>query len=163
MPLSDPLLAALLAAVISLLGLVISKESKVSDFRQKWIDDLRQDVSSLIANALHVSRRITVEDVAEEVSKCNEATACIRLRLNSSKAQHVNVRESMLRLANAVHEKARQDKITSLATDLSDTTQILLKSEWERVKAGERVYRYTLRSLFLLFTLVVLKYLRTRF
>ena len=32
--------AALIAGLISLLGLIISKEQKVSDFRQAWIDAL---------------------------------------------------------------------------------------------------------------------------
>ena len=47
--------AALIAGVVSLLGLVISKEQKVSEFRQAWIDALRSDVASLIShvNAIH--------------------------------------------------------------------------------------------------------------
>ena len=34
-------IAGLVAALASLLGLVISKETKVSEFRQKWLDSKR--------------------------------------------------------------------------------------------------------------------------
>lgn len=39
--------AALIAATVSLLGLIISKEQKTSEFRQAWIDALRSDLGSL--------------------------------------------------------------------------------------------------------------------
>jgi hypothetical protein len=45
------LLVAMIAGAFSLLGLVISKEQKVSEFRQTWIDALREDISELIAHA----------------------------------------------------------------------------------------------------------------
>ena len=47
--------AALIAGLISLLGLIISKEQKTSEFRQAWIDGLRSELSLVIAhaNALH--------------------------------------------------------------------------------------------------------------
>ena len=40
--------AALIAAIVSLLGLIISKEQKTSEFRQAWIDALRSDLTHLI-------------------------------------------------------------------------------------------------------------------
>jgi hypothetical protein len=43
--------AALIAGLISLLGLIISKEQKVSDFRQAWIDALRSDIAAVITHA----------------------------------------------------------------------------------------------------------------
>jgi hypothetical protein len=40
-------IAAIIAGSIALLGLIISKEQKVSEFRQQWIDALRQDIAPL--------------------------------------------------------------------------------------------------------------------
>ena len=48
---TDTITAAILAAIASLLGLIISKESKVSEFRQKWIDELRKDVAWVLGEA----------------------------------------------------------------------------------------------------------------
>jgi hypothetical protein len=40
---------AWVAGAFSLLGLLISKEQKVSEFRQAWIDALRADIAALVA------------------------------------------------------------------------------------------------------------------
>jgi hypothetical protein len=44
-----PILVAFIAGVVSLIGLVISKENKISEFRQAWIDELRKDISDYIS------------------------------------------------------------------------------------------------------------------
>ena len=51
-----PLWAAYFAGLISLLGLIISKENRVSDFRQAWIDALRAEIVSLIGRAYDLNR-----------------------------------------------------------------------------------------------------------
>ena len=44
-----PILIALFTTFVSLVGLLISKESKTSEFRQNWIDELRKDIAEYIA------------------------------------------------------------------------------------------------------------------
>jgi hypothetical protein len=44
-----PIFAATITGLVAFLGLVISKESKISEFRQAWLDALREDISGLIA------------------------------------------------------------------------------------------------------------------
>ena len=47
--------AALIAGTVSLLGLIISKEQKTSEFRQAWIDALRNDlITARIAGVVSV-------------------------------------------------------------------------------------------------------------
>ena len=50
----DATTAAILAAIASFLGLMISKESKISEFRQKWIDELRKDISWVLGEATRI-------------------------------------------------------------------------------------------------------------
>jgi hypothetical protein len=47
--------AALIAGTVSLLGLIISKEQKTSEFRHAWIDALRSDLTAFLTqiNAIH--------------------------------------------------------------------------------------------------------------
>ena len=47
-PRSVPLWAAFFAGVVSMVGLIIAKEQRVSDFRQAWIDALRGEIALLI-------------------------------------------------------------------------------------------------------------------
>jgi len=49
--LAGTIVAAVIAAIISLLGLIISKENKVSEFRQAWIDSLREEIAAVITHA----------------------------------------------------------------------------------------------------------------
>jgi len=46
---------ATISGLISITGLVISKEQKLSDFRQAWIDALRDDISHFISHPLMIS------------------------------------------------------------------------------------------------------------
>ena len=55
-PIFIPLLVAVIAALVSLLGLIISKENRISDFRQAWIDALRAEIVGLIARAYDLNR-----------------------------------------------------------------------------------------------------------
>ena len=50
-----PLVAALLAGAIAALTLIVNKENKISEFRQAWIDGLREDLT----NFLSASRTFT--------------------------------------------------------------------------------------------------------
>ena len=50
-PRSVPLWTAFFAGVVSVVGLVIAKEHRVSDFRQAWTDALRGEIAALIGRA----------------------------------------------------------------------------------------------------------------
>ena len=43
------LLAALLGAAVASIGVTLAKDTKVSEFRQAWIDKLREDVAEFIS------------------------------------------------------------------------------------------------------------------
>ena len=144
--------AALIAGVVSLLGLVISKEQKVSEFRQAWIDALRSEVASLIShvNAIHGAtqpgfggREQKWTHVREDFIGANTATANIRLRLNPSEERCKEVLRLVSELEREmapgrIPEHARLD---SIEHELVASAQILLKAEWMRVRNGEHVYR----------------------
>lgn len=43
-----PIIAAMIAGFIAFIGMIITKENKVSEFRQAWINDFREEISYLI-------------------------------------------------------------------------------------------------------------------
>ncbi|RRF16208.1 hypothetical protein [Klebsiella pneumoniae] len=43
-----PIIAAMIAGFIAFIGMIITKENKVSEFRQAWINEFREEVSYLI-------------------------------------------------------------------------------------------------------------------
>ena len=144
--------AALIAGVVSLLGLVISKEQKVSEFRQAWIDALRSDVASLIShvNAIHGAIQAGFGDPRQmwqharhDFIGANSATANIRLRLNPSEEQCKEVLRlvSELEREMAVGRMPDHARLDAMEHEFVASAQVLLKAEWMRVRKGELVYR----------------------
>ncbi len=153
------IVAALIAGLISLLGLVISKEQKTSEFRQAWIDALRTELSLVIAhaNGIHGAILANKSDsantprnatdlwkiVREDFIRINEATAKIRLRLNPMETQAKAVLDTIEGLERllAPEHLAGHSTINDLEKRLVSEAQVLLKSEWVRVQKGEATYR----------------------
>lgn len=145
-------LAATIAGIISLLGLIISKENKTSEFRQAWIDSLREEISLFIAhiNAMHAAGTLDSNDAKDiwEIARddyvaANTAAARIRLRLNPEEKEA----KAILKKITEIEEEftppntPSAGQINSLEKELVNEAKILLKTEWLRVRDGERVYR----------------------
>lgn len=144
--------AAVIAGLVSLLGLIVSKEQKTSEFRQAWIDALRNELSMLIthANAIHgasiaqsASLRDAWNDVREDFVGINMAAAKIRLRLNPAEdrsravLQTIEEIEKILTPGNKIDHKP----LNKIEKRLVDEANLVLKDEWKRVKGGEISYR----------------------
>lgn len=155
--------AAFIAASISFVNLTLNKEQKTSEFRQNWIDGLREDLSSFFACARAFARAseehmtlgsakdnagylaITPEKVSEIRYQVAETRYRIQLRLNLDESEH----KELLRLMHAATEaqqKVLQGQGSTAGTlkaieAAADYAPQVLKSEWERVKRGEFAFR----------------------
>lgn len=135
------IVAAIIAGIIALLGLIISKEQKVSEFRQQWIDALRQDIAAVIRYGHCMSVFQVKKD--EDFACLTEAAARIRLRLNRKEPESAALLAALDKHFVAVKTAPTVESL-SLATDeLVVKAQVVLKQEWRRVRSGERVYRIT--------------------
>ena len=148
--------AALITGAISFVNLTLTKEQKTSEFRQAWIDGLRDDLASFFAAARVFARAfekaiqdkdMTAFDLKESGLRYDaaEKLSKIKLRLNANEQEH----QELLRLINrAITE---QDEMIAENTDSSLTMKAIdiateyarpvLKTEWERVKKGELAFR----------------------
>jgi len=158
-------IAALIAGLVALLGLIISKESKVSEFRQQWIDSLREDVSAVIAHVESIRgssisvligpptgslRQSLWDTVGDDMAGLKKKSATIRLRLNPNEKRK-NEREANNQILDALRgfrEVFDKPELNLLGLDgineqLITATQTVLKENWNRVRRGERVYRIT--------------------
>jgi len=161
-PALGPIVGALVAGLFGLLGLVISKENKTSEFRQAWIDSLRADIADFTSAARSFvyfdrARRLAVKDENEEQEleyekiladvhqKLVQAQMSIRLRVNP------NEPHSAMKLLNdkllADIESIRRsldtpdfDAAKPVLNALHEAAAPILKAEWDRVKRGERPY-----------------------
>jgi hypothetical protein len=149
LPFLGPIVAAIIAGAVAFLASVLSKEQKTSEFRQAWIDSLRDDLSELISIALQIGDELQVrhkrgEDIQAlrghlrsrepEFLRLQACKARIQLRLNPK--EHV----VLLNAVNAMSEPSEHDVKGEV---LIAEGQKVLKSEWKRVKRGERVFFVT--------------------
>lgn len=153
--------AALIAGFFSFLNLVISKEQKVSEFRQAWIDKLRDDLCKYVAAIRYLSSANKVwegaghpdqlrhfETMRPTVDSASQAYNSIVLRINpedkNKKMKELNT--NFLATLNKVRihvDQNKYDDARNVAATLADKLQPILKYEWERVKKGEPIYRIT--------------------
>jgi hypothetical protein len=167
------LLVALVAGAFSLLGLTISKENKISEFRQEWIDGLREDVSVLIAQAQLIHSELAryldrLCSYGEYIEKCrtpyvdlNSAGSRIKLRLNLTEPDSRSLMKSLRELHDLLEPNASDGENyrarfgpASKAVEMN--AAVVLSNEWRRVKAGEGAFRWGRRIAIGIIALAVL-------
>lgn len=157
------LTASLIAAVISFVNLTLTKELKISEFRQKWIDSLREDLSIFFGCARTFARateekhvfgsdyaekslfKINEEKISETRYQVSEAYSRIRLRLNLNEEEHKELLR-LLKLAIEKQNDALKNSSTAEQTikaieTANEFAAYVLKNEWNVVKQGELPFR----------------------
>ena len=156
--------AAIVGGFFSFVSLVSSKEQKVSEFRQEWIDGLRGDLSVFFSSARALCRTMqetrspnTTDDDIQDFKFGKEkighmrlagadALYRVKLRLNKNEPEHKELQrllETAIKIQNRINIDKGLDYTEALDAieRASNYSQDILKSEWERVKNGEPSYR----------------------
>lgn len=164
-------LAACITGAISFVSLITSKEQKISEFRQAWIDAFRSELADFSSQARRVSlehiplniKAITgplleqLEIADREAEKPDpfhdnrqrmaQAYYALKLRLNPDEVDH---KQLLMHLDNVYEilnsHSERYGRCVVELDNLSKVAQVVLKREWVRVKNGEGNYRTAVRA-----------------
>lgn len=164
-----PIIAAMIAGFIAFIGMIITKDNKVSEFRQAWINEFREEVSYLIEaykkwtynkklydshlGVAHI--HLVTEELAkpfreksqwydqtllDAMNEMERYTGRIKLRLNSD----INRRKKPENELEALLDKLKSTTDLGLANELSReiyfNSSLILSTEWKVVKKGEDSY-----------------------
>ena len=145
--LPDAVEGALIAAGVSLTGLLITNQSKVSGFRQDWINALRDDAALLVTKVIeiHTSIHSATDQSDESFNLIHETTFRIRLRLNPKEPATKEMLAALVKLKGATSAVSDFGEFNEYIEQFLSATQTVLKKEWKRVKTGEMFYRWTFR------------------
>jgi hypothetical protein len=143
--------AAIIAGLVSLLGLIIGKEQKVSEFRQAWIDDLRKCMIDYLVNINAIcdavrmkksGRSIDDASLMENYKNLNSANHGITLRVNDDEKESNNLLKSMRDFESIAssNDTLTPDQIRNIEESYIAASKNLLKFEWTRVKRGEKIF-----------------------
>lgn len=176
---------ALLTAAASLVALVISKETKVSETRQAWIKEVRDELATFIAlsrqNAQYweevQQRLLTIIDPvarsAKEVELQSQhlphaigvSTSAARIKLmlsahdtdtDTDKSAKAEIDALIERVAEIQRAYRDTTRTLRLTINLHEIAGPVLQREWRQVRTGEPVYRKLLMlSSVALFTLLL--------
>lgn len=152
--------AAVIAGLVSMLGLIIGKEQKVSEFRQAWINDLRKCVVDYLVNINAICDMVRLRKVGEakvdatllsHYKSLNEASHGITLRINGEEKPAKTLLASMKEFEGLAQENnlLTPEKIREVEEGFIIAAKELLKFEWRRVKKGEPVFVWTKWVIFL--------------
>lgn len=155
-------ITAIITSAVSFVTMSLTKELKTSEFRQAWIDGLRDDLGKFFGSARAFARAaqsVQVHGLAYEAAPLSfapgqvgefrynaaEAFSRVKLRLNPNETEHVELlrlMRSALELQNKV--LAAQTSIEPVLAAIDAANEYapqVLKREWERVKTGEAPFR----------------------
>lgn len=151
------LFAASMAGIFSLFTLINNKEQKVSEFRQSWIDGLRNEVTTIVASLYYISyyystrtqqKPADADDIQESHKEYVKSCTSILTRINAQdpddalREKNQAFLDSLNNIQNTFNTN-NYAEAAALSKNLIDDSKPLLKAEWERVKAGEKSYRRT--------------------
>jgi hypothetical protein len=149
-------IAAFLTALVTALGLVITKENKTSEFRQAWIDALRADFATYASHIIVLMATVRIEgraanvwkDSKDDLLELNKAAISIRLRLFPKKPLHIQLLGALDEIEAQFDKRTTLDeaRIDLLQKEFLEDAQRLLKAEWNRVKVGEWTFRWSKRA-----------------
>jgi hypothetical protein len=149
-----------------MLGLIIGKEQKISEFRQAWIDELRQCVVDYLVSINAICDIVRLKKPGDgegntallgNYKALNQANHGIALRVNDEEDTAKALLSSMVEFEGIAQTNASltPEKIRDVEARFTKAAKELLKFEWKRVKAGEKVFIWTKRIiLFMLFGMI---------
>ena len=143
--------AAVIVGIVGLLTLITTKEQKTSEFRQAWIDAVREDLACFMSgvNSLRdIDRMDKDADKHWELAgpyydMANKALFRLKLRLNPAELPCQEMINTMTEIEQqftfGVDPSA--SKLAGLEHKLVIQSQRVLKAEWMRVRDGEITFR----------------------
>lgn len=140
------LLAPFVVAVAAWVGHVVVRGTKISELRQKWVDDQRSDLAIIVSRAYALERLRSAGTDLEEtrvqaLTELEEAAFRVKLRENPRKPEWTETLVAVDRLRNALDggPVGRAD-IASFAGAILAQGPCRFKAEWTTVRDGEYSY-----------------------
>lgn len=146
------IIAAFITGFVALLGLIISKENKTSEFREAWISTLRTQIAMLVGHLNGIEGTIRRArkpgegwtEARADIVAVNQCLADIRLRLNPTEKKCEAIATLLDDIERLFVPGQPIDTKQFYRTErlLLQASQSFLKSEWDRVRKGEAVFRF---------------------
>jgi hypothetical protein len=154
--------AALVTGVFSLTTLIISKEDKVSDSRQKWLEGLREETAKFLGAIDTLILLVQPDadknpdgclDTPEKLSAFREKNAGLykdlnemqfRVLLRLDPEDHPHLKDTFRQLTKVFYgpcKKSEIEQVRKLQDAITTDTEKAIKRAWNQVKQGESTFQ----------------------
>ena len=141
------LIVGVLATIMAGFTLISTKENKVSDNRQSWIDAMRDDIAEALAAAFAVERETDDKEKLKYLKSYDECQARIEMREHTSLQKWPEVREALETIRSYINgEVGPYRPLKEYKETILKKSRTNLKTNWEIVKKGEpffQVFKWT--------------------
>ena len=108
---------------------------KISEFRQSWINKLRELLAELTSSALHYWAAGYEDRTDAEYKRVTLLEAHIQLMLNPNEKDHRQLEVLIRKMVQEInYVKGKTDEFPRFHTEVIATSRRILKRDWERVK-----------------------------
>ncbi|UJL43895.1 hypothetical protein KDH10_001268 [Shewanella vesiculosa] len=157
------LIAALLVFVYSFVNLLVSKDQKITEFRQDWINSIREEIAYVVATLGFLATQAErykkeenkekfLENSLEQFHDMAQHFHKIQLRLNPKGKIEKQLLAKLTEIEDLIDSnKLNTDIAHEKSCDLISISQDFLKKEWNRVKRGELAFAIAKYSFLLAF------------
>ena len=166
---SGAILTSIIGASIATISLAVGKDSKVSEFRQQWIDALRADVAAYCSVSLALHRANVAYSMKERmeldiphgasdhlVDEANDLKFRIRLRLDSKNPKTSALREVMDALTGVASTASKPSwDVDVIIENVLSVTESILDEAWTKVRQGEKRFTWTYRVTIVILTVSI--------
>lgn len=144
------ILIAFITLFVALRSNSRANNQKIAEFRQQWIDDLRDQVSYYfkishqIATSFLVAgnEKVAHQDTQDHYAELFELEYYVRLKLNPGEQDHQDLVKAMVAIRNLAEKMRKPDQRSCETIEafkqarlkLVNITKRVLKSEWDRLK-----------------------------
>ena len=141
------LIVGVLATIMAGFTLISTKENKVSDHRQAWIDAMRDDIAEALATAFAAEREIDDKEKVKFLKSFDECQARIEMREHTSLNKWPKVRTALASVRGYINgEAGPYMSLKAYKEVILEQSRSQLKDNWEIVKKGEpffQVFKWT--------------------
>jgi hypothetical protein len=136
-----------IATALTIFGLIVVRGTKVSEFRQAWINDQRADIGKLLSAARRLANG-GGNKATDYWLIFDEAATRIALRKNPENAEweDVLVEITDLRTRLTAATETSPATIAPPVEKIEVASRKWLKTEWKRVRSGEMGYKALIMS-----------------
>jgi hypothetical protein len=141
------LIVGVLATIMAGFTLISTKENKVSDHRQAWIDAMRDDIAEALATAFAAERETDKKEKVKFLKSFDECHARIEMREHTSLKKWPKVRAALASVRGYINgEAGPYMSLKAYKEVILEQSRSQLKDNWEIVKKGEpffQVFKWT--------------------